>query len=120
MASLVLPDSSQLTSDSQHLCIYLNADCQKSAVMFPLLAMVALWSVLRMGEASCEEARLKCAYRTGCGMALNKYFIGCSAVLHGATSTCPEVCQHALIALTSTEEGQDLMTVLGSPTDTTV
>ncbi|CAG2057098.1 unnamed protein product, partial [Timema podura] len=80
-------------------------------VMSPLLAMVALWSVLRLGEASCEEARLKCAYRTGCGMALNKYFIGCSAVLHGATSTCPEVCQHALIALTSTEEGQDLMTL---------
>nr|CAD7268903.1 unnamed protein product [Timema shepardi] len=29
MASLVLTDSSQLTSDSQHLGIYLNFDCQK-------------------------------------------------------------------------------------------
>nr|CAD7415521.1 unnamed protein product [Timema poppensis] len=32
VASLVLTDSSQLTSDSQHLGIYLNVDCQKSAV----------------------------------------------------------------------------------------
>nr|CAD7452777.1 unnamed protein product [Timema tahoe] len=29
MASLVLTDSSQLTSDSQHLDVYLNFDCQK-------------------------------------------------------------------------------------------
>ena len=81
-------------------------------VMLTLVAM-AVWCVLRVAaSSSCEEARLKCAYRTGCGMALQNYIVGCSSVLHGPpTSTCPETCQHALIALTSTEEGKDLMTV---------
>lgn len=60
----------------------------------------------------CEEARLKCAYRVGCGMALQKYVMGCSGVLQGPPTTqCPEICQHSLIALTSTEEGKDLMSV---------
>lgn len=80
--------------------------------MFPLLAM-AVWCVLRVvvaSASSCEEARLKCAYRTGCGMALQNYIVGCSGVLHGPATSCPESCQHALIALTSTEEGKDLMT----------
>ncbi|XP_067002333.1 growth arrest-specific protein 1 [Anabrus simplex] len=60
---------------------------------------------------SCEEARLKCAYRTGCGMALNNYMLGCSGVVQRASgaSHCPEVCQHALIALTSAEEGKELI-----------
>jgi growth arrest-specific protein 1 len=80
--------------------------------MFPLLAM-AVWCVLRVASASassCEDARYKCAYRTGCGMALQNYMVGCSEVLHGAGTSCPESCQHALIALTSTEEGKNLMT----------
>lgn len=61
----------------------------------------------------CEEARLKCAYRTGCGSALQNYMMSCSALIHGSHPSviCPESCQHALIALTSTEEGKDLMTV---------
>ncbi|XP_026288464.2 growth arrest-specific protein 1-like [Frankliniella occidentalis] len=59
---------------------------------------------------SCEEARLKCAYRTGCGRALQMYIVGCSALHHGPPGHCPEACQQALIALTSTDEGKDLMT----------
>lgn len=59
---------------------------------------------------SCEEARLKCAYRTGCGRALQSYIVGCSSLHHGPPGHCPEACQHALIALTSTDEGKDLMT----------
>lgn len=60
---------------------------------------------------SCEDARLKCAYRDGCGMALQNYIVGCSTVLQGAgrLDYCPEMCQYSLIALTSTEEGKDLM-----------
>ncbi|PSN45828.1 hypothetical protein C0J52_05527 [Blattella germanica] len=79
--------------------------------MLPLVAM-AVWCVLGVAASStCEQARLKCAYRDGCGMALQKYMMGCSSVLHGPPiTTCPESCQHALIALTSTEEGKDLMT----------
>ncbi|XP_054278783.1 growth arrest-specific protein 1-like [Macrosteles quadrilineatus] len=60
-------------------------------------------------KVSCEEARLKCAYRTGCGMALQNYMVGCSSVLRDSGAHCPESCQHALIALTSTDEGKDLM-----------
>jgi growth arrest-specific protein 1 len=78
--------------------------------MFPLLAMAVCCVLRAVTSSSCEEARLKCAYRTGCGMALQNYIVGCSGVLHGASTSCPESCQLALIALTSTEEGKDLMT----------
>lgn len=81
-----------------------------------LAAGALLWtsgggSEARGRQASCEEARLKCAYRTGCGMALQNYMVGCSSVLRDSGDHCPEACQHALIALTSTDEGKDLMTV---------
>jgi hypothetical protein len=60
----------------------------------------------------CEQARMRCAYRVGCGMALQNYVVGCSGVLQGPPPTqCPEICHHSLIALTSTEEGKDLMNV---------
>ncbi|XP_033227605.1 growth arrest-specific protein 1-like [Belonocnema kinseyi] len=58
---------------------------------------------------TCDEARLRCAYRTGCGMALQHYLTRCTSVLHENINECPESCQHALIALTSTDEGKDLM-----------
>ncbi|GLV39786.1 hypothetical protein CBL_08148, partial [Carabus blaptoides fortunei] len=75
------------------------------------LATLGNAAVAVRASVPCEEARLKCAYRTGCGRALQNYLMGCSAVLQGPpSSTCPENCQHALIALTSTDEGKDLMT----------
>ncbi|KAB0802373.1 hypothetical protein PPYR_04559 [Photinus pyralis] len=78
-------------------------------VMMSVTAIVGVAAEYR-APISCEEARLKCAYRVGCGKALQNYMVGCSAVLQGPESpSCPENCQHALIALTSTEEGRDLM-----------
>ncbi|CAG9813097.1 unnamed protein product [Phaedon cochleariae] len=74
--------------------------------------MLSVASVAGAASAvRCEEARLKCAYRVGCGMALQNYLTGCSAVLEGNAfpSRCPEICQHSLTALTSTEEGKHLM-----------
>lgn len=62
-------------------------------------------------QISCDQARLKCAYRSGCGKALQRYIAHCFAVLRDAPDRCPEECQHALIALTSTDEGKDLMAV---------
>ncbi|KRT84872.1 hypothetical protein AMK59_1527 [Oryctes borbonicus] len=59
---------------------------------------------------SCEEARFKCAQREGCGMALENYLTGCSAVLHYQMKYCPGICRDSLIALTSTDEGKALMT----------
>jgi len=58
----------------------------------------------------CEDAHLKCAYRKGCGNALKSYMSGCLDVISGRTNKCTDHCKHALIALTSTEEGQRLMT----------
>lgn len=55
----------------------------------------------------CEEARLLCLYRTGCANAMQSYLWKCTSSENG----CPEHCQHALIALTSTPEGKQLMTV---------
>lgn len=71
-------------------------------------AIVGVAAEVRM-PLSCEEARLKCLFRDGCGMALTNYIGGCSSVLNGPADHCPEVCQHSLIALTSTEEGKELM-----------
>ncbi|XP_024081784.1 growth arrest-specific protein 1-like [Cimex lectularius] len=58
----------------------------------------------------CEEARLKCALRDGCGTALQGYFLSCSE-LHKSRqlTSCPEDCLNSLIALTSTHEGKQLM-----------
>ncbi|GAB6022866.1 hypothetical protein CHUAL_006964 [Chamberlinius hualienensis] len=61
------------------------------------------------GEVTCEVARLKCAYRMGCGMALQNYLVGCADVMSGRIKRCSDLCKKALIALTSTEEGQNLM-----------
>lgn len=61
------------------------------------------------GVETCEVARLKCAYRVGCGMALQNYMIGCSDVMTGSTKKCSDHCRNSLIALTSTEEGEALM-----------
>lgn len=78
-----------------------------------MISMIAIVGVAAESpRMPCEEARMKCAYRVGCGMALQKYLVGCSAVLQGPQPTyCPEICQHSLIALTSTEEGKELMRV---------
>lgn len=67
------------------------------------------YSTMVSSSMRCEDARLRCAYRTGCGMALQHYMTGCASVLQG--DNCSETCQHALIALTSTDEGKELMKV---------
>lgn len=61
---------------------------------------------------SCEDARLKCAYREGCSFALRRYMGTCTSVIQGPNPrVCPEGCLDSLIALTSTVEGQELMKV---------
>ncbi|CAG9765962.1 unnamed protein product [Ceutorhynchus assimilis] len=74
--------------------------------MLPIAALAAVVSGI-----PCEEARLKCAYRKGCGTALQNYLVGCSGVLQSPEEAlyCPQVCEYSLIALVSTEEGKALM-----------
>ncbi|KAG7301417.1 hypothetical protein JYU34_014364 [Plutella xylostella] len=72
-------------------------------------AVVLAAAVAAAAGAACTEARLRCSYRQGCGTALNNYLMLCSDVMSEPTDQCPEPCQHALIALTSTEEGKELM-----------
>ena len=62
-------------------------------------------------SVSCNEARLQCAYRAGCGLALQNYVLGCSDLTKGTSKTCNTHCRHSLIALMSTPEGQRLMKV---------
>ncbi|KAK9886579.1 hypothetical protein WA026_017508 [Henosepilachna vigintioctopunctata] len=73
--------------------------------------MITVASIVgAVNTLSCEEARMKCAYRVGCGRALQNYAMDCSIVLQGAPPKhCPELCRHSLIALTSTDEGKNLM-----------
>lgn len=63
-------------------------------------------------SVSCNVARMKCAYRAGCGLALQNYALGCLDLVKGKTQVCSTHCRHALIALMSTHEGQRLMKVI--------
>ncbi|XP_050701882.1 growth arrest-specific protein 1-like [Eriocheir sinensis] len=58
---------------------------------------------------SCEDANIKCALRAGCGMALQNYMLGCADLIAGRSAECDPYCRNSLIALTSTEEGHELM-----------
>lgn len=82
-------------------------------MMVSLTALVGVASATSKGPIPCEEARLKCGFRVGCGKALNHYLMGCYGVLQDGPypTHCPEACAHSLIALTSTEEGKELMEV---------
>ncbi|KAL2747268.1 growth arrest-specific protein 1-like isoform X5 [Vespula maculifrons] len=77
-------------------------------VLLSMLLLTTMLAGTRSTSVRCEDARLRCAYRTGCGMALQHYVTGCASVLQG--DNCSDACQHALIALTSTDEGKELMT----------
>lgn len=78
--------------------------------MWLLAALVAV-SAASVCGTPCAHARTRCAYRTGCGAALSNYIVMCDTVLSEPVKSCPEECGHALIALTSTEEGKELMNV---------
>ena len=52
---------------------------------------------------------MSCMYRDGCGLALQQYELTCSSLVNQLTDTCSRACQHALIALVSTEEGKRMM-----------
>jgi len=60
-------------------------------------------------EVSCMMAAVSCNYRAGCGSALRQYREVCASLVEGSTSTCSTACQHALIGLISTAEGERLM-----------
>eukprot|EP00094_Tigriopus_californicus_P005348 TCALIF_05157-PA protein Name:"Similar to GAS1 Growth arrest-specific protein 1 (Homo sapiens)" AED:0.22 eAED:0.36 QI:0/0/0/1/0/0.25/4/0/251 len=60
-------------------------------------------------EEPCHVSQLKCAYRDGCGLAIQNYMLACSALAEGKTTTCTTYCKHSLIALMSTPEGKRLM-----------
>ncbi|XP_076637524.1 growth arrest-specific protein 1 isoform X1 [Colletes latitarsis] len=77
-------------------------------LMGMVLISTIMLNTVKSSIMRCEEAKLKCAYRTGCGTALQHYFTGCAPALQ--SNDCSETCQHALIALTSTDEGKELMT----------
>ncbi|XP_033333094.1 growth arrest-specific protein 1 isoform X3 [Megalopta genalis] len=88
----------------------MSYSCDRSAIVLTgmvLLSMI-MWNTAKSTIMRCEEAKLRCAYRTGCGSALQHYLTGCAPVLQG--NDCSETCQHALIALTSTDEGKELIT----------
>ncbi|CAH2984554.1 unnamed protein product [Chilo suppressalis] len=74
-----------------------------------LLAAVLTMAAAVAGALQCQEAQLRCAYRSGCGAALQNYEMMCSDVLTEPGSKCTKACEYALIALTSTEEGKALM-----------
>lgn len=57
---------------------------------------------------TCEEVQIRCAQRKGCGSALHAYLSQCAGVVQAGVAQCPALCQRALAALTSTDEGRGL------------
>ncbi|KAI1296897.1 hypothetical protein HDE_05095 [Halotydeus destructor] len=57
----------------------------------------------------CDVARIKCAHRQGCALALAHYVTDCADLVAGRTDRCHGHCQRALIALVSTDEGTSLV-----------
>ena len=70
-----------------------------------------LFQELNTSKNSCRFAQLKCSYRTGCGSTLQSFIIECDGLIHNKTNICSEKCKNTLVGLTSTLEGQKLMTV---------
>lgn len=68
-------------------------------------------SVVERHQISCEEVRVRCAFGTGCSVALHNYFAKCDKVLQADSTSCPESCLYALVALTSTEDGKRMLDV---------
>ncbi|XP_015185267.1 PREDICTED: growth arrest-specific protein 1-like isoform X2 [Polistes dominula] len=88
---------------------------RSDVVLVSMMLLTMMFTYTKSTSISCEDARLRCAYRIGCGMALQHYVTGCASVLQG--DKCSESCQHALIALTSTDEGKELMMCQCTPDD---
>lgn len=68
-------------------------------------------SVVERHQISCEEVRVRCAFGAGCSVALHNYFAKCDKVLQADSTSCPESCLYALVALTSTEDGKRMLDV---------
>jgi len=60
-------------------------------------------------QPTCEEVRLRCAFDPTCSMALHTYFNKCDKMLQDDSSKCPESCLYALVALTSTAAGKQML-----------
>lgn len=118
--------SSSSTSSSKALscnrCPYSTAVTWTLSVWMCLASWVAL-SCSVAGDQICEQAQINCAFRSDCGPALQAFHTHCASLLTGPPSTntsqdpqflppqatCPDECAQALIALTASDTGVELM-----------
>lgn len=76
------------------------------------LTTVAVSGVMSaVDNTTCEYIRIECALHEGCNQALQNYFEKCDRILKANSTTCPESCMNALVALTSTVQGSGLLDV---------
>jgi len=86
-----------------------NRERSSRGLVPQLLANYSAPSLPPAHEVGCNQATMACAYRGGCGLALQQYMQSCSDLVTGVTDTCSKDCRFALIALLSTPEGKRLM-----------
>ena len=87
---------------------------EDTTISWPLFSLINdsfFLKELVISKNSCRFAQLKCSYRTGCGSTLQSFIIECDGLIHNKTNVCSETCKNTLVGLTSTLEGQKLMTV---------
>ncbi|XP_050539334.1 uncharacterized protein LOC126904379 [Daktulosphaira vitifoliae] len=75
----------------------------------PMVASTTIATTADRHSVTCEDLRVRCAFATGCSMALHNYFTKCDQSLRADSTTCSESCLYALVTLTSTEEGKKLL-----------
>ena len=74
-------------------------------IVFVVVALYEAASEVRgTGVQNCTEAQRRCASQLGCNMALQNYWVHCTALVHGETYECSSKCQMALAALLSIED----------------
>ncbi|XP_012273327.1 growth arrest-specific protein 1 [Orussus abietinus] len=88
----------------------MSPGARSTDIVLAIMVLSTICTMCTTGTMLCDEAKWRCAFRKGCGTALEQYLSGCNSVLQGNISECPQFCQDALVALTSSDEGKELMT----------
>ena len=97
-------------SSSSRWSSYASSSSSSPSLSSSLLfcwSLLVTFVVADSGEQNfCDIASSQCLLRMGCSMALNNYYIGCGALIHGRIERrCTPQCKKALVTLLSTEGG---------------
>lgn len=101
-------DDEQRLVDSNNVSAVLEAS-SSTVVQLPSPPLHHQVTAEKQQRISCEQAYTRCAQREVCAPALKAYNDDCKELINNSTSQCSAKCLKAMIALRSSEEGDDLV-----------